>query len=146
MILLLLFSISSTIGASNVQKPKQPKNTLCACAYFSWAQSMNNAAEYCKKKFADFLVGSKYEKWCKFTRMLCNKISENPRKGFLQLLARGMNKIKKTNIFSNPTSLKLSFAPGHGMFHRKRCILGHPNIHATKKCNSPLLKLKKCQN
>ena len=63
--------------------------------------------------------------------MLCNKISENPRKGFLQLLARGMNKIKKRNIFSNPTSLELSFPPGHGMFHGKRCILGHPNVHRT---------------
>ena len=51
--------------------------------------------------------------------MLCNKISENPRKGFLQLLARGMNKIKKRNIFSNPTSLKLFYAPGHGMFPEK---------------------------
>ena len=52
--------------------------------------------------------------------MLCNKISENPRKGFVQLLARGMNKILKNNIFSNPTSLKLSFAPGHGMFHGQK--------------------------
>ena len=40
----------------------------------------------------------------------------------LQLLARGMNKI-------NPTSLKISFAPGHGMFLGKRCILGHPTVH-----------------
>ena len=31
--------------------------------------------------------------------MLCNKISEYPRKGFLQLLARGMNKIKKRIYF-----------------------------------------------
>ena len=31
--------------------------------------------------------------------MLCNKISENPRKGFLQLLARGINKIKNEYIF-----------------------------------------------
>ena len=31
--------------------------------------------------------------------MLCNKISENPRKGFLQLLARRMNKIKKRIYF-----------------------------------------------
>ena len=31
--------------------------------------------------------------------MLCSKISENPRKGFLQLLARGMNKIKKRIYF-----------------------------------------------
>ena len=49
--------------------------------------------------------------------MLFNKISENPRKGFLKLLVQRMNKIKETNIFSNPTSLKLSFAPGHGIFH-----------------------------
>ena len=31
--------------------------------------------------------------------MLCNKISENPRKGFLQLLALEMNKIKKRIYF-----------------------------------------------
>ena len=31
--------------------------------------------------------------------MLCNKISENQRKGFLQLLARGMSKIKKRIYF-----------------------------------------------
>ena len=31
--------------------------------------------------------------------MLCNKISENLRKGYLQLLARGMNKIKKRIYF-----------------------------------------------
>ena len=63
MILLLLFSISSTIRASNAQKPK-PKNTLCACSdFFHGAQSIRNAAEnYKKKYFADFLVGSKYEK------------------------------------------------------------------------------------
>ena len=52
---------------------------------------------------------------------MCNKISENPRKGFLQLLAWGIaeQKKKKTNIFSNPSTLKLSFVPGHGMFHEK---------------------------
>ena len=68
MILLLLFSISSTILASNTQKPK-PKNTLCACADFiHGAKSIRNAAENYKKKIADFLVGSKYEKRCKFIR------------------------------------------------------------------------------
>ena len=59
MILLLLFSISSTILASNAQKPK-PKNTLCACIdLFHGAQSVRNAAEnYYKNYYADFLVGS----------------------------------------------------------------------------------------
>ena len=64
MVLLFLFSISSTIRASNAQKPK-PKYTLCACAYlFQGAQSIRNATENYlkKKKKADFLVGSKYEK------------------------------------------------------------------------------------
>ena len=46
--------------------------------------------------------------------MSCNKISENPRKGFLQSLDQGMNKIKK-NIFLNFTSLKLSLALCHGI-------------------------------
>ena len=48
--------------------------------------------------------------------MLCNKIFENPRKGFLQLLDRGKNKVKKRIYFQPPTSLKLSFALGHGIF------------------------------
>ena len=30
--------------------------------------------------------------------LLCNKISKNTRKGFLQLLAQGMNKIKKQTL------------------------------------------------
>ena len=45
--------------------------------------------------------------------MLCNKIFENPRKGFVQLLTRGMNKIKKRIYFRTLS---------HGMFH------GHPNV------------------
>ena len=54
MILLLLFSISSTIRASNAQKPK---NTLCACAdFFNGAQAIRNAAETYNIFFADFLV------------------------------------------------------------------------------------------
>ena len=61
--------------------------------------------------------------------MLCNK-TENPRKVFFTIARSGMNKIKKTNIFSSPTSLKISFAPGHGMFHG---ILGHPNVHIRTK-------------
>ena len=44
--MILLFSISSTIRASNAQKLK-PKNTLCACAdFFEGAQSTRNAAKY----------------------------------------------------------------------------------------------------
>ena len=57
MILLLLFSISSTIRASNAQKPK-PENTLCAWAdFFHGAQSMRNAAENYKKKSQIFWLG-----------------------------------------------------------------------------------------
>ena len=54
MILLILFSISSTIRASVAQKPKP--------FFFHGAQSTRNAAENYKKKNADFLVGSKDEK------------------------------------------------------------------------------------
>ena len=61
--------------------------------------------------------------------MLCNKISENPRKVFFTIARSGDEQNFKTNIFSNPTSLTLSFAPGHRMFHGKRCIFGHPNVH-----------------
>ena len=130
MILLLLFSISSTIRASNVQKPIQ-KNTLCACADFfhgrsQWIMPLKIA----KKNSWIFWLSQNMKNDVNSQEMLWNKISENPRKGFLQLLARGMNKIKKKkNIFSNPTPLKLSFAPGHGMFHGKICILGFPNVH-----------------
>ena len=67
--------------------------------------------------------------------ILCNKISVNPRKGFLQSLDRGMNKIKKTNIFSNPTSLKLSFAPGHGMFHGTFWDTLMYSVHSTQHNN-----------
>ena len=43
-----------------------------------------------------------------------------------------MNKIKKkkTIIFSNPTSLRLSFALGHGIFHGNSCFfLDQTNGH-----------------
>ena len=67
--------------------------------------------------------------------MLCNKISENPRKGFLQLLNRGMKKKnKKKNIYIykfEPYVTKAFIVPGHGMFHGKSCILGHPNLYYT---------------
>ena len=61
--------------------------------FFSWAQSMNNAAENSKKKSLIFWLGQNMKNDVNSQEMLCNKISENPRKGFLQLLARGMNKI-----------------------------------------------------
>ena len=61
MILLLLFSISSTIRASALKNQNQ---NLFTCG----AVNLRNAAENYKKNIADFLVGSKYEKLCKFTR------------------------------------------------------------------------------
>ena len=65
MILLSLFSISSTIRASNAQT--QITNiSFCACAETD--TYYKNAAENYIKKIADFLVGSNYEKWCKFIR------------------------------------------------------------------------------
>ena len=52
--MILLFSISSTIRASNAQKLK-PNNALCACTdFYGGLQRIRNAAE----KF----VGSKYKK------------------------------------------------------------------------------------
>ena len=48
--------------------------------------------------------------------MLFNKISENPRKGFLQLLAQGMYKIKKTIFFFFELHItQASFALCHGI-------------------------------
>ena len=58
--------------------------------------------------------------------MLCNKISENPRKYFLQLLARGMDKIKNEYIFE-PYVTQAFFCHRHGM-HGKKFFLGHPNV------------------
>ena len=44
-----------------------------------------------KKKIiiADFLVGSKYGKWCKFIKMLWYKISENPQKSVFTIAGSG---------------------------------------------------------
>ena len=42
-----------------------------------------------------------------------------------------MMQIHKKCCAINPTLLKLSFAPGHGKFHGKRCILGYPNVHVS---------------
>ena len=58
--------------------------------------------------------------------MLCNKI-ENPRKRFfLQLLARGMNKIKKRIYFRALRHSSFLLTPVMEYF---MCILGHPNVH-----------------
>ena len=60
------------------------------------------------------------------SEILCSKISENPLKGFLQLLDRMK---KKIYIFSNTKSLKPSFALGHGIVH---VFLGHPNVQCIR--------------
>ena len=51
--------------------------------------------------------------------MLCNKISENPREGFLQLLDRGMNKILKKEYIFEPYVTKAFFCPRSWNFHEK---------------------------
>ena len=91
MILLLLLLISSTLRSSDAQKP-EPKNTLYACEVF-----------FIIFFFVVFWLGQNMENDVNSSEMLCNKISENPRKGILQSLDRGMNKNQKTNIFSNST-------------------------------------------
>ena len=53
--------------------------------------------------------------------MLCNKISENPRKGFLQLLDRGMNKVKKQIYFRTPSHSSL-LLPSVMEFFTKRAF------------------------
>ena len=60
--------------------------------------------------------------------MMRNKISEIREKLFFTIARSEDEQNQKTNIFSNPTSLKLSFVPGHG----KRCILGHPTVYELK--------------
>ena len=59
--------------------------------------------------------------------MLCNKISENPRKGFLQLLARGMNKIEKRIYFRTLRHSSFLLPPVMECFTEKS-ILGHPTV------------------
>jgi len=46
-----------------------------------------------------FWLGQNMENYVNSKEMLCHKIAENPRKGFLQSLDRGMNKIKKQIYF-----------------------------------------------
>ena len=57
-----------------------------------------NAAENYIKKSQIFWLVQNMENDVNSWEMLCNK-TKNPRKGFLQLLARGMNKIKKRIYF-----------------------------------------------
>ena len=76
------------------------QNQIIHCAHshisFFGAQSIRNAAENYKNKIRWIFGWVKIWKIMKnHKKMLCYKISENPLKVFLQLLARGMNKIKK---------------------------------------------------
>ena len=57
MILLLLFSISSTIRASNAQKPKPKIHSKHSQIFFHGAQSIRNAAKNYKKKSRIFWLG-----------------------------------------------------------------------------------------
>ena len=71
--------------------------------------------------------------------MLCNKISENPRKGFLQLLARGMNKIKKRIYFRTLRHSSLLLPPVMECFTEKKVHFGTPimyNVHMNSHAES----------
>ena len=71
MILLLLFSISSTIRVSVAQKPKPNYFTLSAV-------NLRNAAEnYKKKKSRIFCLDQNMKNDVNLQDMLCNKISKN---------------------------------------------------------------------
>ena len=61
--------------------------------------------------------------------MLCHKISANPRKGFLQFLDRGMNKIKKPIYFRTLRHSNFLFPSVIEFFTEKVVFLGHPNVH-----------------
>ena len=61
--------------------------------------------------------------------MLCNKIFENPRKGFLQSLDRGINQIKKRIFFELYTHAFLPSSHGILLPPVPFCFLGHPNVH-----------------
>ena len=64
--------------------------------------------------------------------MLSNKMSENPRKVFLQSLDRGMNKINK-QIFFELYITQAFFCPLSQNFSTTRsgdsCLMKHPNLH-----------------
>ena len=115
----------------------KPKLQILRCAHAQKQMGRiyyKNAAEnYRKKKNEIFLVWSQYGKWCKFSRNvdpLCNKISENPRKGFFTIARSGDEKKSKNEyIFEPYVTQAFLIAPGHGMFHEKKCILGHPIVH-----------------
>ena len=110
--------------------PKNQNQKIC-CAHaqiFYGAQSIRNAAETYNIFFTDFLVGSKYGKFTK--KKLCNKISENPRKGFLQALDWGMNKIKKGIFFRNlHHSSFLLPSVMEFYYHPLRCFLCHSYVY-----------------
>ena len=72
--------------------------------------------------------------------MLCNKISENPRKGFLPLLDRGMKKnIKKTQYIFEPYITQAFFCPRSWNFSRKKLFFGHTKFYTVmqsdRKCS-----------
>ena len=58
-----------------------------------------NAAKNYKTNSRIFWLSKNMENDVNSKELLCNKISENQRKGFLQLLDRGMNKFKKRLYF-----------------------------------------------
>ena len=118
MILLLLFSILSTIRASNVQKPK-PKNTLCTCADFFHGRSQRIMPLKKKLILRIFRFGQNMKNYVNSQEKLCNKIYENPRKGFLQLLTRGLTKLKNEYIFE-PYVTQAFFCPRSWNVSRKK--------------------------
>ena len=79
MILLLLFSISSTIRASNTQT-QITIIALCSSAKTVGRMKCNNAAEnYKNKNSRIFWLDQNMKNNVNSQEMLCNKISENPR-------------------------------------------------------------------
>ena len=91
--------------------------------------SIRNAAKNDFKKSRIFWLGQNMKNDVNSQEMLCNKISENPRTSFLQLLARGMNKIKKRIYFRTLRHSSFLLPPDMEFFTKKRCILGHPIVH-----------------
>ena len=129
MILLYYFRFRQLFERAMLKNQNQ-KIALCACAdFFLGAQSIKNAAEDYKKKNRGFFGWVKIWK-IMYIHMKCCviKFPKIRKKVFYNCSLGGWTKLNNEYI-SNPTSLKLSFAPGHGMFHGKRCILGHPNVH-----------------
>ena len=121
----LLFSISSTIRASNVQKPK-PKNTLCACAiFFEGGNQWIMPLKIVKKK-RGFFGWVKIWKIMQIYKKCCEiKFPKIREKVFYNCSLGGWTKLKNEYIFE-PYVTQAFFCPRLWNVSRKKTHFGTP--------------------